>query len=325
MLGWCAENGIDRYDMLAPRSRNKGEWQSGEVAVLDFALPMTLGGRLYLQAVLERLAPALRNAFYALPAPLRSIARRPGAQDVNGLTSMQIAAEFRRGRALQPETRALGPEIARGAGFQVEVVSSRSGLDAIAARMAGARSPLALPPRFSKASRMSGSGRATSPAEARCDASRRGGARGGPRRPDPADGGLRLRCSPHRTDRRRPDRAIFRAAPRSVACLARQPSRLRLPRSRMQASTLSCSAACATTPHLLRLAAPHLRPPMARTVAPFADLSAFPTSRPSERLSPRGAARSSQSPPSPGKAGAFRFEISRAAQTPGRPSPRRST
>ncbi len=77
MLSWCAENGILRYDMLAPRSRNKGEWQSGEVAVLDFALPMTLGGRLYARAALQTLAPALRDAFYALPAPLRSaFARR---------------------------------------------------------------------------------------------------------------------------------------------------------------------------------------------------------------------------------------------------------
>ncbi len=77
MLGWCAENGILRYDMLAPRSRNKSEWQSGEVSVLDFALPMTLGGQLYARAALRTLAPALRDAFYALPAPLRSaLARR---------------------------------------------------------------------------------------------------------------------------------------------------------------------------------------------------------------------------------------------------------
>ena len=41
MLEWCADNAIERYDMLAPRSRNKAEWQSGEVAVADFALPMT--------------------------------------------------------------------------------------------------------------------------------------------------------------------------------------------------------------------------------------------------------------------------------------------
>ncbi len=72
MLGWCAENGIGHYDMLAPRSRNKGEWQSGEVAVFDFALPMTPGGRFYAEIVLKRLAPALRDGFYALPVPLRS-------------------------------------------------------------------------------------------------------------------------------------------------------------------------------------------------------------------------------------------------------------
>jgi CelD/BcsL family acetyltransferase involved in cellulose biosynthesis len=72
MLGWCAENGISRYDMLAPRSRNKREWQSGEVAVLDFALPLTLAGRLYRRTAIRTLAPVLRDAFYALPAPLRS-------------------------------------------------------------------------------------------------------------------------------------------------------------------------------------------------------------------------------------------------------------
>jgi CelD/BcsL family acetyltransferase involved in cellulose biosynthesis len=72
VLEWCAENGIERYDMMAPRSRNKSEWQSGEVAVLDFALPMTPRGRLYTAGVLKGLAPALRQGFYALPTPLRS-------------------------------------------------------------------------------------------------------------------------------------------------------------------------------------------------------------------------------------------------------------
>lgn len=72
MLGWCAARGIEHYDMMAPRSRNKSEWQSGEVAVFDFALPMTRGGRFYLRTVLKTLEPALRDAFYALPASLRS-------------------------------------------------------------------------------------------------------------------------------------------------------------------------------------------------------------------------------------------------------------
>jgi CelD/BcsL family acetyltransferase involved in cellulose biosynthesis len=72
VLEWCAENGIERYDMLAPRSRNKSEWQSGDVAVLDFAIPLTAAGRFYKEAVLVRFSPALRNLFYALPAPLRT-------------------------------------------------------------------------------------------------------------------------------------------------------------------------------------------------------------------------------------------------------------
>lgn len=72
MLEWCVRNGIERYDMLAPRSRHKSEWQSGEVGVVDFALPMTLTGRLYASLVLKRLAPMLRRAFYALPVGARS-------------------------------------------------------------------------------------------------------------------------------------------------------------------------------------------------------------------------------------------------------------
>ena len=57
--------------MLAPRSRNKAEWQTGEVAVLDFVLPLTLRGRLY-ATVLKHAHPLLRRAFYALPLPARS-------------------------------------------------------------------------------------------------------------------------------------------------------------------------------------------------------------------------------------------------------------
>jgi len=72
MLEWCVANGIKRYDMLAPRSRNKREWQSNEVAIVDFALPATLRGRVYVALVLRRLAPALRDAFYALPPRARS-------------------------------------------------------------------------------------------------------------------------------------------------------------------------------------------------------------------------------------------------------------
>jgi CelD/BcsL family acetyltransferase involved in cellulose biosynthesis len=72
LIGWCAANGIERYDMMAPTSRNKSEWQSGAVAVLDFAIPTSPFGIVYVELVLRRLLPALRNAFYALPDSFRS-------------------------------------------------------------------------------------------------------------------------------------------------------------------------------------------------------------------------------------------------------------
>jgi CelD/BcsL family acetyltransferase involved in cellulose biosynthesis len=72
MIEWCAENGIERYDMLAPGSRNKSEWQTGEVEVSDIILPMSARGRLYAATVPSRIAPALRSAFYALPERLRA-------------------------------------------------------------------------------------------------------------------------------------------------------------------------------------------------------------------------------------------------------------
>jgi CelD/BcsL family acetyltransferase involved in cellulose biosynthesis len=72
LLEWCAANGITRYDMLAPRTRNKSEWQTDEVAVHDFALPTTLRGRLYVALILRRLIPGMRRCFYALPAGVRS-------------------------------------------------------------------------------------------------------------------------------------------------------------------------------------------------------------------------------------------------------------
>ena len=72
MLEWCAANGIERYDMLPPRSRNKSEWQTGEVGVANYVLPMTWRGSLYAAGVPTLLGPMLRDRFYALPARLRS-------------------------------------------------------------------------------------------------------------------------------------------------------------------------------------------------------------------------------------------------------------
>lgn len=72
VLEWCVENGLSRYDMLAPRSRNKREWQTGEVAIMDFALPLTSIGWLFAEVMLKRVSPAMRDTFYALPQGVRT-------------------------------------------------------------------------------------------------------------------------------------------------------------------------------------------------------------------------------------------------------------
>ena len=72
VIAWCCEHGLRRYDMLAPQARSKSDWQTGEVGVQDFAIPLTARGRLYAGLVERRLKPGLRAAFYALPQPVRS-------------------------------------------------------------------------------------------------------------------------------------------------------------------------------------------------------------------------------------------------------------
>ena len=71
-MEWCVANGITRYDMMAPRTRNKGEWQTGEVEVTDRILPLTKLGEFYTATVLRKLGPAVRDSFYRLPDGWRS-------------------------------------------------------------------------------------------------------------------------------------------------------------------------------------------------------------------------------------------------------------
>ncbi|MEX0853350.1 MAG: GNAT family N-acetyltransferase [Bauldia sp.] len=69
----CVEVGIRRYDMLAPDSRNKREWATDSVSVVDLALPLSGLGRLYVLIVHQALLPTARRLFYLLPVRLRSL------------------------------------------------------------------------------------------------------------------------------------------------------------------------------------------------------------------------------------------------------------
>ena len=64
-------SGASTLDLLAPRSDYKMDWADGATPVADYALPLTLAGRLYIEAYLMRLRARLKVLAPHLPARLR--------------------------------------------------------------------------------------------------------------------------------------------------------------------------------------------------------------------------------------------------------------
>ena len=77
MIEQAFATGVTTIDFLAPRHDYKLEWADGAVRVADFALPVTLAGRvysrLYLGLVRERLKAVIRAAPRALTGPVAMI------------------------------------------------------------------------------------------------------------------------------------------------------------------------------------------------------------------------------------------------------------
>ncbi|HEU5019216.1 MAG TPA: GNAT family N-acetyltransferase [Pseudolabrys sp.] len=66
----CARTGIGTIDLLAPAHPHKRQWSTGEVAVRDHHLPLSVKGHL-VAAFLRRGRPGLKNFARFLPAPAR--------------------------------------------------------------------------------------------------------------------------------------------------------------------------------------------------------------------------------------------------------------
>ena len=64
------------FDLLAPANSYKMEWADGDVAVYDYALPLSLAGRTYVRGYLQIVQPRLKAAILALPLSVR---QRAGA------------------------------------------------------------------------------------------------------------------------------------------------------------------------------------------------------------------------------------------------------
>jgi len=74
-MEYCAASDVHMLDFLAPAHQYKREWSTGEVAVCDYLIPLTIKGSL-LAAALGRARPALKHLYRRMPASVRFYAIR---------------------------------------------------------------------------------------------------------------------------------------------------------------------------------------------------------------------------------------------------------
>ncbi|MEM6665683.1 MAG: GNAT family N-acetyltransferase [Pseudomonadota bacterium] len=67
-------NGMQSYDLLAPMCEYKECWSNRRVAVQDYAVPLDLGGAIYVHGYLRTLRPLARKAYDNAPLPLKRAA-----------------------------------------------------------------------------------------------------------------------------------------------------------------------------------------------------------------------------------------------------------
>lgn len=66
-VSWLIDQGVQAYDLLGNSADYKQSWSNGDVALVGHALPLSWKGRLYSQAWLPTIRPALKKAYGAIP------------------------------------------------------------------------------------------------------------------------------------------------------------------------------------------------------------------------------------------------------------------
>jgi CelD/BcsL family acetyltransferase involved in cellulose biosynthesis len=72
-IRWLIDQGVARYDFLANATDYKRSWSNLSEPLKSFAVPFGFKGRIYAEAWLPSLKPALKRAYYAMPAALRRL------------------------------------------------------------------------------------------------------------------------------------------------------------------------------------------------------------------------------------------------------------
>ena len=73
MIAAAISSGVINFDFLAPAAPYKLEWAGTTVAVADYAVPVGVVGKFYLDVYLQRLRPRLQQLAKTGPAPVRRL------------------------------------------------------------------------------------------------------------------------------------------------------------------------------------------------------------------------------------------------------------
>jgi CelD/BcsL family acetyltransferase involved in cellulose biosynthesis len=72
-IHWLIDQGIARYDFLANATDYKRSWSNLSEPLKSFAVPFSFKGRIYAEAWLPSIKPAIKRAYYAMPAGIRRL------------------------------------------------------------------------------------------------------------------------------------------------------------------------------------------------------------------------------------------------------------
>ncbi len=77
---WLIDRGVNSYDWLVNATDAKRSWSNRSEPLKSFAVPFSFKGRIYAEAWLPNLKPALKRAYYAMPEGVRRLVT--GAQSI---------------------------------------------------------------------------------------------------------------------------------------------------------------------------------------------------------------------------------------------------
>jgi CelD/BcsL family acetyltransferase involved in cellulose biosynthesis len=74
-IAWCRANGIECVDLLGPDDGHKRSWSTGSTGLTDWAVPLTLRGKVHTRLMLGVIEPAIKDAYRRSPVPVRQWAK----------------------------------------------------------------------------------------------------------------------------------------------------------------------------------------------------------------------------------------------------------